>query len=31
MDQLRILNSGSGFNFYWFYFSRVYPLLRADH
>ena len=30
MDQLRLFNFGSGFNFYWFYYAEVYPLRLAD-
>lgn len=30
MDQLRILNFSSGYNFYWYYYAEVYPLLLAD-
>jgi hypothetical protein len=32
MDQLRIFNFSSGFNFswYWYFYAQIYPLLLAD-
>jgi hypothetical protein len=30
MDQLRLFNFSSGFNFYGFYYAQVYPLRLAD-
>jgi hypothetical protein len=30
MDQLRVFNFSRGFNFFWFYYAEVYPLLLAD-
>ena len=30
MDQLRLFNFSSGFNFYRFYYAQVYPLRLAD-
>jgi hypothetical protein len=30
MDQLRIFNFSSGYNFYRFYYVEVYPPLLAD-
>lgn len=30
MDRLDIFNFSSGYNFYWFYYVEVYPLLPAD-
>jgi hypothetical protein len=31
MDQLYISNLNSGYGFYWFYWTEVYPLSAADH
>jgi hypothetical protein len=30
MGQLRLFNFSSGFNYDWYYFAQVYPLLLAD-
>jgi len=30
MDQLRVSNFSSGFNFFWYYFAQTYPLPLAD-
>jgi hypothetical protein len=30
MDQLRIVNFSSGYNFYWYFYAEVYPLRLAD-
>ena len=30
MDQLHIFSFSRGYNFYYFYYAEVYPLLLAD-
>jgi len=30
MDQSRPMNFNSGFNFYWYFYAGVYPLVMAD-
>ncbi len=30
MDQGHHMNFSSGFNFYWYFYAKVYPLVMAD-